>query len=120
MKIVISEKSGKSYQTEIDETRAKLLYGLKIGQTFDGKICGAQGYELKIAGGTDKDGFPMRSDLSGAVRKKIFISNRKGERSRKTFRGNTIAEDIAQVNTIVVKEGDKKLEELFPKKEEKK
>jgi len=36
------------------------------------------------------------------------------------LRGNTIADDIAQINCKVVKKGEKPLEELFGKKTEEK
>ena len=37
---------------------------------------------------------------------------------RKTVRGKVISPEIIQINTKVVKEGAKKLEEVFGKKEE--
>ncbi len=128
MKIVISDpKTGKSYQTEIDENKSKALYGTKIDEEIDGALIGLNGYKLQIRGGTDKDGFPMRKDVHGTERKRILISSgpgfkkkRKGERRRKGVRGNTISEFIEQVNLKVVKEGNKKLEEVYGKKEEKK
>ena len=128
MKIVISDpKTGKSYQTEIDENKSKALYGSTIGEEIDGALIGLNGYTLQLKGGTDKDGFPMRKDVHGTERKRILISSgagfnkkRKGERRRKGVRGNTLSEFIEQVNVKVVKEGAKKLEEVYGKKEEKK
>ncbi len=127
MKAVVSEpKTGKSYQIEIDENKSKALYGSKIGEEIDGSLIGLTGYKLQIRGGTDKDGFPMRKDVHGTERKRILLSagagfrkKRKGERRRKSVRGNTISEFIEQVNFKVVKEGSKKLEEIIGKKEEK-
>ena len=128
MKIVVSDqKIGKSYQTEVDANKSKAFYGLKIGNEIDGSLLGLTGYKVKITGGTDKDGFPMRKDVHGTERKRILISSgpgfkkkRKGERRRKGVRGNTISEFIEQVNVKVTKEGAKKLEEIYGKKEEKK
>ena len=40
----------------------------------------------------------------------------KGQRKRKTVRGNTISNDTVQVNCKVVKKGEKPLEELVPTK----
>ena len=69
----------------------------------------------------------MRFDLPGTGRKKLLLSKgpgvkikRKGMRKRKALRGNVIAQDVKQININVIKEGDKKLEEIFPKKEEEK
>ncbi|ADP77247.1 SSU ribosomal protein S6E [Methanothermus fervidus DSM 2088] len=119
-KVVVSHKD-KSYQIETDTDK---LIGLKIGDEFDGSIIGLPGYKLKITGGSDKDGFPMRKDIEGSRRVKVLLSSgpgfkprRKGERRRKSVRGNTISEDIVQVNTVVVKEGEKPIKELISKKE---
>ena len=102
------------------------IIGLKIGDEFSGDIIGLSGYTLKITGGTDKDGFPMHPSVEGVGRKKILLSSppcfhpkRKGERRRKMVRGNTISQDIVQINCKVVKKGEKPLEELIPSKKTK-
>jgi small subunit ribosomal protein S6e len=129
-KFVISDpETRKSYQSEVDQTKAAGLIGKKINDEFDGDLLGLSGYTLKITGGSDKDGFPMHHLVQGSVRKRILLSSppgfhpeKKGERKRKTIRGNTISADITQINVKVVKKGAKPLEEAFPPKakEEKK
>ena len=122
MKAVINDpKTGKSFQIEIEGEK---LFGKKIGDEIDGVVLGYEGYKFKITGGSDKDGFPMRKDVHGTGRKKIYLSSgpgfrpkRKGEKRRKTVRGNTIAEDIAQINLMVTKHGKVPLEK--PESEEK-
>lgn len=107
MKIVISDpKSRKSYQVEKD---VPILIGKKIGETFDGSAVGLNNFVLEVTGGSDKDGFPMRADLQGSVRKKVLLAGgpgynpkRKGVKRRKYVRGNTISEDIAQVNCKII------------------
>ena len=124
-KFVISDpETRKAYQIEVDQSKAAGVIGLKIGDEFNGDIIGLPGYRLKITGGTDKDGFPMHPSVEGPGRRKILLSSppcfhprKKGERRRKTVRGNMISEDIVQINCKVVKKGEKSLEELFPKKE---
>ena len=130
MKIVVSDpKTGKSYQTEADEDKSKLFYGMKLGEEVEGSLAGLTGYTLKLTGGSDKEGFPMRKDFHGTDRKKILLSTgpgfrkkAKGERRKKTVRGNTITENAAQINMVVVKEGPKKIDEILgaKDKEEKK
>ena len=123
MKVVVSDpETGKSYQKELDKNQVKAISGVKLGEVIKGDIIGLNGYELLVTGGSDKNGFPMRADLHGSAKKKLLLSTnpgfkpkRKGERRRKTVRGNTIAEDIAQVNTKVIKKGSKSLDELMPK-----
>ena len=124
-KIVISEpKTKKSYQVDKDATS---LLNMKIGEKFDGSMVGLNGFTLELTGGSDKDGTPMRKDLDGAIRKKALLTKGvgfrggktkkvkgknkylivKGMRKRKYIRGNTISEDIAQINCKVVEgEGD--------------
>lgn len=128
MNIVLSDpKTGKAFGKKVGTTA--LLLNKKIGEEVKLDVLGLEGYEGKITGGSDKQGFPMRTDIPGMARKKIFIKGgtgfnpkRKGERKRVSVRGNTISEEIEQVNLIITKQGTKKLEELFAgeKKEEKK
>ena len=127
-KLVISEpETRKAYQLEVDQNRAAFLIGKKIGEDVDLSSLGLTGYVVRITGGTDKDGFPMHPNIEGTVKKKVLLSGppcfhpeRKGQRKKKTVRGNTISPDIVQINCKVVKKGEKLLEELIPKKEEKK
>ena len=120
-KFVISDKE-KSYQTEKD---LGIIVGKKIGDNFNGDVIGLNGYVLEITGGSDKEGFPMRKDIEGIARKKIILIKgigyraEKGKRQRKSIRGNTISQDIAQISCKVIQAGEKKLVELFPKTEKK-
>ena len=125
-KLVINNK-GKGYSKELNDQESSNFIGKKIKDKISGNNIGFKGYEFEITGGSDKQGFPMRYDLFGTARKKLLLTNgpgvkidRKGMRKRKTIRGNTVAEDIKQINISVVKEGEKKLEDIFPKKEEEK
>jgi small subunit ribosomal protein S6e len=121
MIIVYSDpKTGKTNQVKIDEEKAKILIGKKIGDTIDGTIIGAPGYKLLITGGTDNSGFPLRKDVEGVKKVKVLIKKKKGIRVRKTVRGNTISNDTVQVNTKIIEYGELPVEELFKKKEEKK
>ncbi|MEJ8543414.1 30S ribosomal protein S6e [Methanothermobacter wolfeii] len=123
-KIVISDKE-KSVQMEVDPSESRGLVGLSIGDEFEGSIIGLEGYKLKITGGSDKNGFPMKRTIPGARRVRSLVSGgvgykpaRKGERRRKTFRGNTVSDDIVQINTVVIEKGEKPLEELIGAQEE--
>jgi len=120
-KITISDTEGKSIIKELKDDDANPLLGLLIGQETDASLVGLEG-KIKITGGSDKSGVPMRADLSGVSRKRILIpkgvglqNTEKGLRKRKLLRGNTISEEIYQINSKY--DGKIKLEE--PKKEEK-
>ncbi len=121
-KVVVSQKEN-TYQIETEET--KQFNGLIIGDEFDGDIIDLPDYKLKITGGSDKNGFTMKSDVTGTRRVKSLLTcgvgynpKQKGVKRRKTVRGNTIAEDIVQINTVVVKEGSKPLADLLSTDEE--
>jgi len=123
-KIVISDKNGKAYQIEKD---VPTFIGMRIGQDFDGSLVGLTGYKLQLTGGSDKEGFPMRRDLDGMIRRKALLtggvgykSKKKGVKKRKTIRGNRIGEDIVQVNVKVVekKKDAKKIEDILGVKKE--
>jgi len=127
MKVVIS-RGKQSYQVELKNP--ELLFGKKIGDSFKGTVFGIPGledYEFLITGGSTKDGFPMKKGLHGTVKKRLLLSrgvgykpkgSKKKVRKKKMVRGEVIADDIAQVNTKVIKEGAKKLEEIFGEKKE--
>ncbi len=120
-KVVVSDpETGKAYNIELDEAKAKIFIGKKIGDIVKASPIGLKGYELKITGGSDKDGFPMRKDIHGGVRKRILLTSppgyrpkRKGVRRRKMVRGNEITPEIVQINTKIVKKGKKSIEELL-------
>ena len=121
-KVVVSNKAD-SYQVEVDDTKA--LNGLVIGDEFDGGIVGLDGYTLKITGGSDKNGFTMKKDVPGTRRIKSLLTGgigyhpkADGVKRRKTVRGNTIADDIVQINTVVVSEGAKPIADILGAGEE--
>ena len=125
--IVISEpETRKSYQTQVDQDKGISLIGKKLSDEISGDVFGLVGYTLKITGGSDKDGFPMHPSVQGQGRKRSLLTKPlgfhprlKGERRRKTVRGNTISDAIVQINCKVVKKGEKLLEDVFGKKEPK-
>jgi small subunit ribosomal protein S6e len=100
----------KAWQLVLDEAKARTFIGLKIGDKVDASIIGLKG-ELVITGGSDSSGFPMRPDIHGGVKVKVLLSGppgfkprKKGERRRKTVRGNTITPDIVQINVKWIRE----------------
>lgn len=136
--IVADPGTGKSTMYELSDDQFRAFRGLKIGSEIEGSTVGVEG-KIKITGGSDSAGFPMRHDVQGGVKKYAlltrgvgFRSKEEGEKRRKMVRGNTITEDIYQINSILVgtqkketakKEETKKAEEApkeAPKATEKK
>lgn len=128
MLFVVSEQAtGRAYAVELKGPMAQGVAGRSIGDTVDGGMVGLAGYTLRITGGSDKDGFPMRRDVPGAVRKRLLITGgvgfRKphhGLRLRRTLRGREIQAETSQVNAVVVTAGPKPLAEIVPPRESKK
>lgn len=102
---------------ELEGLAVRPLIGRKIGDIIDGSTIGLAGQKLRITGGTDKDGFPMRPDVHGGVKARIILAKgvgfhprRKGERRRKIIRGRVVTEDIAQLNLKIVEKIEEKSE----------
>ena len=118
MKVTIGTQDGNTYQKEVED--ASQIFGKKIGETFDGGIIGLSGYKLEVTGGSDRDGFPMKKSREGTERHRVllsegvgFNSETEGERQRKSVRGNTVSNQIEQLNTRVADSGEKSVEEIL-------
>ncbi len=103
-KLTISDKQGKSITKELKEKDANPFVGLNIGNEVDAATVGLGG-KIRITGGSDKSGVPMRADIHSGSRKYVLLSKgvglndtEKGKRVRKLVRGNTISEEIYQIN----------------------
>ena len=128
-KVIISDiNNGKSSVKELKDQNAQFLVGSKIGDVLQGSSLGVNG-QIKVTGGSDKAGFPMRSDVLGGGKKRILISGGtgfnpsiKGEKVRKLVRGNVITDEIYQINVSLVEgssvlDSDQKSEDESDEKE---
>ena len=132
-KINIGTKEGKTYKFE---TESEELVGKSLGDKIAGKELNKdfEGYEFQIMGTSDKSGFTSMTDVEGIGLKKVLLTYGKGMhkrpkregkkkrsnptpgglRLRKTVRGKVISPAITQINLKLIKEGSKKLPEMFP------
>ncbi len=132
-KINLSTKDGKTYKIELDN---ESLVGRELGDTISGKDISAdlEGYEFEITGTSDKAGFTSMKSVEGVGLSKLLLSYEKGMkkrpmhegknkrattkpkglRLRKTVRGKVISKDIVQINMKILKDGAKKIAEVFP------
>lgn len=132
-KINIAEKNGKTYhlETESEELMGKELHNKVEGKDLSGDL---SGYEFEITGASDSSGFTSMENVEGTGLKKLLLSygkgmhrrprregkrkvsnfTPKGLRLRKTVRGKVISPSIVQINLKILKEGGKKLSEIFP------
>jgi len=122
-KLVISDpETGTAIQYELDDAKTNALVGKQVGEIVEGDALGLPGYKLKITGGSDTSGFPIRSDVHGSGKKRILIRGppgfkpkRKGIARRRTVRGRELDSNISQVNVSVQEKGSTSLEELVMK-----
>ena len=95
-KLIVSDRKGRTIAQELKDRSAQPLLGTKVGSIIDSSIVGVAGGKLKITGGSDKSGTPMRADVHGGVKKYVLLStgvgNRSEERVRKLVRGNMVTE----------------------------
>ena len=103
-KVTISDRKGRSASKELKDADAGPLLGLQLGGEADAAVAGLEG-TLVLTGGSDRSGVPMRKDVHGAARKYVLLSKgvglrdaEPGQRVRKLMRGNTVSEEIYQVN----------------------
>jgi small subunit ribosomal protein S6e len=114
-KLIVSDRKGKSIAQELKDRTAQPLLGTKVGSIIDSSIVGVAGGKLKITGGSDRSGTPMRADVHGGVKKYVLLStgvgNRGESRVRKLVRGNMVTEEIYQLNSMLI-------EGVLPEKQE--
>ena len=122
MQINIGSKDGNVYQTE---SEVENFVGKQIGETFNGEVLELNGYKLEITGGSDTSGFPMRKSIEGNERRRVLIDDgagirpeEQGKKKKKSVHGNTVSNNIEQLNVKVVEEGGKSLEEHFSEDED--
>lgn len=100
-----------------DERRLQNLFDRRMAQEIDGSVIGEEfeGYTMRISGGNDKQGFPMRQGILTNTRVRLLCAKgakayrprRSGERKRKSVRGCIVGNDIAVLNLVVTQIGEK-------------
>ncbi len=120
-KLVISDpETGTAVQYELDDAKTNSLVGKTVGDIVNGDSLGLPGYKLKITGGSDTSGFPIRRDVHGSGKRRILIRGRPGFKpkregiaKRKMVRGRELSPDISQVNMRIEEKGSTPIEELI-------
>jgi len=108
-----------------DERKVRVFYERRMGQEVPADSLGDEwkGYVLKITGGNDKVGFPMKQGVLHASRVRLLLSaghscyrpRRTGERKRKSVRGCIVGSDISVLAVAIVKQGPAELPGLTDK-----
>jgi len=99
-----------------DEHKVRPFYEKRMGQEVDGDTLGDEfkGYKMRITGGNDKQGFPMKQGVLTNQRVRLLLSKghscyrprRTGERKRKSVRGCIVDGNLAVLAMAIVKKGD--------------
>lgn len=109
-----------------DEKKLRIFMELRISDEVDASPLGDEfkGYILRITGGNDKDGFPMKQGVLVNHRVRLLLKpgtvgfrrgRHDGVRRRRTVRGCIVANDLSVLNTIVVKKGEQEIPGLTDK-----
>jgi len=99
-----------------DELKIRPFYEKRMGQEVPGDSLGDEfkGYVLKITGGNDKQGFPMKQGILTANRVRLLLGKntscyrprRKGEKKRKSVRGCIVDSNLSVISMAIVKKGE--------------
>lgn len=94
----------------------RIFYDKRMGQEVEADALGDEwkGYVLKVTGGNDKQGFPMKQGVLLAGRTRLLLAaghscyrpRRSGERRRKSVRGCIVGSDIAALSLVITKTGE--------------
>jgi small subunit ribosomal protein S6e len=118
MKLNISyPANGTQKMLDVDEDRKlRVFMDRRMGQEVPADSLGDEfkGYVLRITGGNDKQGFPMKQGVMHPTRVRLLLSaghscyrpRRTGERKRKSVRGCIVGADLAVLALSIVKLGD--------------
>jgi len=117
MKLNISyPATGSQKMIEVeDEAKLRAFYDKRISHEVEGEHLGDdfKGYIFRIAGGNDKQGFPMLQGVLTSSRgrrlftdgMRCFRPRKRGERKRKSVRGCIVSSDLSVLHLVIVKKG---------------
>ncbi|RDD46303.1 40S ribosomal protein S6 [Trichoplax sp. H2] len=102
-----------------DEHKYREFYEKRISAEVSAECLGEEwkGYILRITGGNDKQGFPMKQGVLTNGRVRLLLSKghscyrprRTGERKRKSVRGCIVDSNLSVLNMVVIKKGDNEI-----------
>ncbi|KAL4401028.1 40S ribosomal protein S6 [Malassezia pachydermatis] len=103
----------------MDERLVRCFYDKRMSQDVEVDSLGDEwkGYVLRIGGGNDKQGFPMKQGVLLPSRVRLLLGEgdscfrvrRAGQRRRKSVRGCIVGPDIQALHCIIVKQGEQEI-----------
>lgn len=98
-----------------DEKKLRVFYEKRMGQEVPADSIGDEwkGYVVRVAGGNDKQGFPMKQGVITNGRVRLLLSTghscyrprRTGERKRKSVRGCVVDSNLSVLALVIVQKG---------------
>ncbi|GAA5982818.1 hypothetical protein JCM10908_006800 [Rhodotorula pacifica] len=132
MKLVLANPAtGQQKTIEIDDERkTRIFYEKRMAQEVAADQLGDEfkGYVVRITGGNDKQGFPLKQGVLVPHRVRLLLAKghscyrprRTGERKRKSVRGCIVGPDVRALHLVVVKQGESDIpgltDEVLPKR----
>jgi small subunit ribosomal protein S6e len=111
-----------------DDNKILPFFEKRMGAEVEADTLGPEfkGYVFKVAGGNDKQGFPMKQGVISANRVRLLLKKgqscygpkRTGERKRKSVRGCIVGPDLSVLHLNLVKRGEADIEGLTGNAEE--
>ena len=103
----------------VDEHKLRIFYEKRMGAEVEADQLGDEwkGYVLRIAGGNDKQGFPMKQGVLTNSRVRLLMSKghscyrprRDGERKRKSVRGCIVDANLSVLALVIVRKGTQEI-----------
>uniref|UniRef100_A0A224XIM8 40S ribosomal protein S6 n=2 Tax=Panstrongylus TaxID=65342 RepID=A0A224XIM8_9HEMI len=102
-----------------DEHKLRIFYEKRMGAEVEADQLGDEwkGYVVRISGGNDKQGFPMKQGVLTNGRVRLLLSKghscyrprRDGERKRKSVRGCIVDANLSVLALVIVKKGEEEI-----------
>ncbi|NP_001191465.1 40S ribosomal protein S6 [Aplysia californica] len=108
-----------------DEKKLRPFYDKRISAELSADCLGDEwkGYVVRISGGNDKQGFPMKQGVLTATRVRLLLDKnhscyrprRTGERKRKSVRGCIVDSNLSVLSLVIIKKGEQDIPGLTDK-----
>lgn len=105
-----------------DDKKLRPFMDKRISQEVDASCLGNEwkGYVVRISGGNDKQGFPMKQGILTNNRVRLLLARghscyrerRSGERRRKSVKGCIVDSNLSVISLVIVKKGEQEIDGL--------
>ncbi|XP_039291570.1 40S ribosomal protein S6 [Nilaparvata lugens] len=103
----------------IDEHKLRVFYEKRMGAEVEADSLGDEwkGYVVRVSGGNDKQGFPMKQGVLTNGRVRLLLSKghscyrprRDGERKRKSVRGCIVDANLSVLALVIIRKGENEI-----------